>query len=444
MEKGVTQCYWLWMQIPADAAAGVYKANFTFSTAIGKTAAIPVELEVYPFKLEETLPVSYGFYYGGPSNPQPPEDVRRQKIKEQLELMREFGLTAVPVGGPRVIKVDAQNRKVALSFDTLFYELAKEVGMAKSPEQMLMGNQLGMARSIGRALPGSIGAKVDQNPGLELKQPEFKDIYMDGLGQYKKFLTSMNMPVAVEVVDEPREVPNPWNRNLADTIAYADMMKQAGITTFCTPMGDGGGGLDYTVLPEHLDIDSVHAYPGSKGQIEKTRKNGKTLWFYNTGKDRFSWGFYNWKMDSKGRWEWHFNWEGDGDAVGGYPCDEWYNPFVARNGCAASAPYAKYRGAILYRGDFLNICEGVNDYAYICTLQKAIERNLKAGGNAAVAKEAQDFLAALKKAIPDFPHVKGMASEADGALVGMGIEDEAAQKVDEWRAKIAEYLKKLK
>lgn len=117
---------------------------------------------------------------------------------------------------------------------------------------------------------------------------------------------------------------------------------------------------------------------------------------------------------------------------------------MARNGCAASAPYAKYRGAILYRGDFLNICEGVNDYAYICTLQKAIERNLKAGGNAPVAKEAQDFLAALKKAMPEFPHVKGMASEADGALVGMGIEDEAAQKVDEWRAKVADYLKKLK
>ncbi|MBN1809365.1 MAG: hypothetical protein JW909_09885 [Planctomycetes bacterium] len=437
VEKNVTQCFWLWMKIPEDAAPGDYYGLFEFSGAPRMSTVIPVKCTVYPFNLEKKLPVSYGMYYGGRGNPSFPEEVRRQKYKEQLEWMREIGFTAVPVGGPAVTSVDIRARKATLRFDTTFYELAREVGMGQTPDQKLMAVQLGLARSIGRRLPGSIGAKVDQNPGLELKQPEFEEIYMDGLRQYKEFLDRMGMPVAVEIVDEPREVPNPWNRNLADTIAYGDMMHAVGITSFVTPMGDRQSGLDYTVLAEHADIISVHAGQGSKGLVEHTRAKGKTLWFYNTGKDRYSWGFYNWRMESKGRWEWHFNWLGDGGGKGGYPGDEWYNPFVARHGYAPNAPYSKYRGGMLYQDEYLNIAEGINDYAYLMTLEKAIERNQVKGYPIPRTQKAAAFLEALKKAIPEYPRVKGIASEADGALVGMGIEDEAAHMVDQWRSKIA-------
>ena len=113
------------------------------------------------------------------------------------------------------------------------------------------------------------------------------------------------------MADEPREAPNPWNRNLADSIAYGDLMHEAGVTSFITPMGDTESGKDYTVLADHVDIISTHAWKGSAGLIARTHEKGKTLWLYNTGMDRFSWGFYNWRARSEGRWEWHFCWPDD-------------------------------------------------------------------------------------------------------------------------------------
>lgn len=452
VEKGITHCFRLCMKIPEDATAGIYRGAFTFRPGRRKGLSkllwgfrkpVPVELEVYPFTLERTLPVSYGMYYGSRRSPGFPEAVKRAKLKEQLEWMREIGFTAVPVGCPRVTGVDLRSWRVSLRFDETFYELAREVGMAALPEQELMASSLGIGRAIGRRLPGSRGAKVDQDPGLELRQPGFRELCADAYRQYKKFLDRMALPVAVEVVDEPREMPNPWNRNLADTIAYADMLHAAGIRTFVTPMGDKGAGKDYTVMVDHMDVISTHAGAGSKRFMRKTLEKGKTLWLYNTGMDRFSWGFYNWRVGSQGRWEWHFCWS-EGGAVGGYPGQEWYNPFTSLHGFAPNAPYSKYRGGMLFQSCYLDVSEGVTDYAYIYTLEKAIETNERAGRNARAVRSARDFLAALKAVVPEFPKVKGIASEADGALVGMGLEDEARKMCDRWRRQIAVYLKQLR
>ncbi len=90
-------------------------------------------------------------------------------------------------------------------------------------------------------------------------------------------------------------------------MAYGDLLKEAGVTSFITPMGDTESGKDYTALADHVDIISTHAWKGSAGLIARTREKGKTLWLYNTGMDRLSWGFYNWRVGSIGRWEWHFS-----------------------------------------------------------------------------------------------------------------------------------------
>ena len=168
--------------------------------------------------------------------------------------------------------------------------------MGRHPKQYLMGEALGVGRGIGHRLIGEDGGlKIDRNPGLELRQPVFRDYFVNAMRQERDFIRRIGMPVALEVSDEPRENPNPWNRNLADSIAYGDLMREAGVVSFITPMGDTESGKDYTVLADHVDIISTHAWKGSAGLIARTRAKGKTLWLYNTGMDRFSWGFYNWR-----------------------------------------------------------------------------------------------------------------------------------------------------
>lgn len=444
IEAGISQCFWLWLEIPADAPAGQYTGSFSFQPGQGKPTTMPVELEVYPFRLEEVLPVAYGMYYSGWDLLRFPEGVKRRLLREQLEFMRQVGFTSVSVPNPVVVGLKGDGKTVSMRFDTTAFDLAREVGMARHPDQALMGGTLGIGRAIGRRLPGSQGARVDQNPGIELRQPQFRGYFLDAARQYRDFIQKTGLPLAVEIVDEPREFPNPWNRNLADTIAYSDLLHEVkGLRTFVTPMGDTNNGKDYTVLVDHADIISVHAWKGSAKLMEKTQEQKKTLWIYNTGMDRFSWGFYAWRARAAGRWEWHFCFAEDG-AKGGYPGREWYNPFTAQHGLAPLAPFTQYRGAMLYQSRFLDVCEGISDYAYLYTLRKAIEANRAANRNAEVVKEATAFLTALDRVIPATPDVKGIVGEAEGALVGLGIEDEARLKVEAWRRTIAEYLKVLK
>jgi hypothetical protein len=440
MELGVTHCFWLWLHVPHKAAAGRYQAEFTFRPGHGSPVKVPVELEVYPFTLEEVLPVSFGMYYNPRHETGLPADTQRRLIKEQLEFMRQVGFTAVPIGAPVVTGLDRKGG-VRLEFDSTMLELARQVGMGRHPKQYQMGRTLNLGRGVGRQLMNLDGAAIDRDPGIELRQPGFGALFGDALRQYHDWIDKSGLPVAVEIVDEPREVPNPWNRNLADTIAYAKFVHDARLTGFVTPMADIQDAKDYTVLADYSDIISVHAWKRSEGLIARTKKDGHTLWLYNTGMDRFSWGFYNWRVRSEGRWEWHFSWPED-HAKGGYPGREWYNPFTASHGMAPYAPVT-LPGGMLYSSAFLDVCEGINDFAYIYTLERAIERWAKEAKHAETVKAARALLDEVRRAIPPFPAAKGLAEETDAALVGKGLEDDARLRAPEWRARIAAFLKTM-
>ena len=430
-EEGTTWAYWFWLSIPDDARPGTYEGTLTFTPDRGAPTDLAVRLEVYPFALEPILPVSYGMYYGVWDFPEGID--RRRKTLEQHRFMREIGFTATCVGSG-VVRGLSPGGKVRLSFDPMLYEIAREVGMGQHPDQRMMTTSLGMARAIARRL--GLSPAVDRNPGIEFTKPELKGYYQNAIRQLRAFTDRMGLPVAVEVVDEPRETPNPWNRNLEQTCTYADWLREAGSpATFVTPMGDTNQGKDYTGLVDHVDIVSVHATSHSKGMISRTRAQRKTLWFYNTGMDRFSWGFYNWRMGSKGRWEWHWSW-GGGDTEG-YPNPaEWHTPFTGRDGYAVRAPYWEYPGGMLFKSAFLHVAQGTTDYAYLVTLEKVIASSR----NAAAAAKAKEFLSALREAIPEWPDVGGLASADAGALVGTGIDTHVAGRAEEWRREIASHI----
>jgi hypothetical protein len=429
LEKGVTRCFWAWLKVPKTTAPGDYSGNVVL--AVGKdTQNIPVKLKVYPFQLEDNLPLSFGMWYQPLQAPDPAQGKRL--IGEQLAFMREIGFTAVEVGSPNMDGIP----------DRTMMDLAKAAGMGRNPLQFSHVSALGMGRQLGRIRLG-LGATIDQKPGIELDNQSFKGMFIASARKYADFLKQSGFPVAVQTVDEPREMPNPWNRNLAQTCLYGDFLKEAGVSpTWVTPMGDVNGGKDYTSLVDHHDIIATHAGKGSERLMTLTLQKNKTLWLYNTGMDRLSWGFYNWRVGSKGRWEWHFCWIEDWDEKV-YLNDEWYNPFTVFDAAAQRAPYATYPGAMLFKSGFLSCAEGITDSAYLCTLEKALAAAKAKGAKAETVAEAEKFLEALKKFVPFLPGVKGIATPEDGALVGQGLDTPAAAGCENWRRKIAEFLVKL-
>lgn len=441
-ENGITWTYWLWLKIPDDAKAGSYSGTLTFKPEKGGAKSLPIELEVYPFKLEDILPVSYTVDY---VLHQYPEGVDRRKVaKEQLTFMREVGLTAANIESGRVMALKGDNQ-VQMEFDPLLWETAKEVGMGRHPEQKMFSINvcLSFARQIGRLS----GQKPDQHPGDEFKNPHLKDYYQDAVRQYKAYIDKMGLPFAPIIVDEPREMPNPWNRNIDQTIKYADWVKEVGGLTPQIPFTadtNGDPPKDYVPICDHVDIISVHAYEGAKNMIAKAQMPGKTLYFNNTGMDRLSWGFYPWRMNCKGRDEWHWltGMEGSGE---GYPNPlECYTPFLSREGWTVPAPYWEYPGGFLFKSAFLDISEGITDFAYLITLEEALDGAKADSNKAKTIADARAFLDSLKKAIPMYPKVKNMASADAGALVGQGLDTPVAETCDVWRRKIAQFLSALR
>ncbi|MGH7143329.1 MAG: hypothetical protein ACREJ2_04255 [Planctomycetota bacterium] len=448
-EAAITQVFWLWIDLPADAKPGAYTANFTFTPTAGTAMSVPVKFEVYPFHLEQSLPYSFGMYGWVPPMPDLNGEALDKREIADLQWARAIGFTArafdlYTVGG-------VGPHGLRLTFHTHELDLAKQCGFGANPDQLQMCDALGIGRTLGRTLlprhPGEHAAPVDANPGVEFTAPNFKELWYTGARQLKEFLDKQSLPFAVQCVDEPREMPNPWNRNLADTIRYADWLKDVGLKAFCTPMSDGQSGrdgkmLDYTQLVDHLAIVSVHAGKVSERLVAKTLAEHKTLWFYNTGMDRFSWGFFNWRTGSKGRWEWNMCSAGSG-GVHGYPGDEWYNPFTAREGMTELAPLSVNPQGILWQSLFFQVAQGINDTAYLVTLEEAIAANKTAGTNLDTVKQAEEFLAALKKVIPMTPGVQGLSDAGAGALVGQGAQDQSMALAPAWRVKIADFLKVL-
>ena len=439
-EAGLTWAYWLWIHVPADAPAGKYSGTLSFKPEKGGAQTMPIQLEVYPFQLDE-IPVSYGMFYGPWEFPAGFD--RRKLIREQFVFMREIGFTAVTTGLSHVNALKG-NGSVDVTFDPLLVELSKEVGFGKIPGQTQLGAYgVGLAREIARLM--GFRPAVDLNPGIEFtKKEELKGYYQDALRQYKTFVDKMGVQAAVWTVDEPREAPNPWNRNLEQTNIYGDWAHEAGVKTFVTPMSDTSGNLDYSTVVDHHDIIAVHAYEGAKKLIEKSSAPGKTLYFYNTGKDRLSWGFYSWRMNCKGRWEWHWSFS-ETSEVAGYPTpEEWYSPFAGKNCLAQMAPFNEFPGAFLFKSAYFNMADGITDYAYIVTLEKRIAAAQNDAGKSKTVAEASAFLESLRKSIPQFPQVANMSSPDAGALVGAGLNTPVMVLCAPWRRKIAEFLIALK
>jgi hypothetical protein len=438
-EAGLTWAYWFWLKIPADAKAGTYTGTITFKPEKGGAQSMPVKLEVYPFQLED-IPVSYGLWYGPWEFPSGYD--RRKLIREQFVFMHEIGFTATSIGDATITALKGKD-SVEVTFDPLMPELAKEVGMGRIPGQTQLGiYALGMARQIARLL--GLRPAVDLNPGIEFTKPELKGYYQDAVRKYKAFIEKFGMPVVVHPVDEPREVPNPWNRNLEQTNRYSDWAKEVGVTTFVDPMSDSGGGLDYTTLVDHHDIIAVHAFEGARKLIEKTQAAGKTLYLYNTGRDRLSWGFYNWRMGSKGRWEYSWS-NSEGGETTSYPTlEEWYTPFAGKNCLSLRAPYGEFSGGFLFKSAYFDMAEGISDYAYLVTLEKRLAEVGSDNAKSKTVADAREFLGSLKKSIPQFPTIGNMTSADAGALVGSGFNTPAAEMCETWRRKIAEFLIALK
>jgi hypothetical protein len=435
VEAGSTISFYLLLQVPDDAKPGRYQGKFTFAPGRGRPVEVPVEFEVYPFALLDPLPLSMGMWGIGPVPGFLEGEAKVKYLTDRFERLRqEVGFTSIELDPPFITAVDAQKGTATIACDPATYLAAKKAGLGACPEQMLL--IANMYAAAGRALNSVSGESPES--------PQYKKYFTDAMRQFHEFYTKLGVPVLVIAVDEPREVgKEAWHQGFRSTRAHLQMCHQVpGMVAGLTLMGDGSGGH----LVSDCDVVSTHAWEESKKIIRDTLQLNKRLWFFNSGLDRYTWGFYSWKMMCTGCWQWHFYWSQDPAHTGGYPGEEFDNMWTRSReyGYCLPGPYndPRFKGGIIFERPLLEAGEGITDYAYVLTLEKALKQEYR-DEKAKVADEAKKFLVDLRNAIPKFSDIRGLAPGSTGADVGLGMNEYACEHVENWRNTITGFLKKL-
>lgn len=446
LEKGLSRAFWLRFRIPEGTRSGLYKGSVRLE-GDGVKRSLPIKLDVQPFSLEENIPMGIGFWYNHVKSGQfalykrvkGVDDTLKEMQQEQAKFFADFGCNAMSGPTPGIVKLVGSSCEIDL---TVFDEVTrafKKAGMLAHKNHRVFPYILSMGRSLSPKLQNKTGVR-----GIsELDQKGFATALVSAVRQTVEFCEEEEIPVALYTVDEPRENPNPWNRNLKDTIRYLKILKQIkGAPRMVTPMGDMNHGVDYTPMCDHLEILATHPTYHSKRMIKRAMSDPKMeLWLYNAGQDRISNGFYSWRVGATAKFEWHANtWDHSSEDIPYKGRDLHFPTRVAEGiGATVNAPL-KYNGGLLPRERLLTFSQGVNDYRYIHTLQVAVDEARAEGHKKDLVASAEKLFAEIKSVIPVIPKVKGLEKAEDLAEVGTGIGGIEVTKPEEWKRSIASLL----
>jgi len=380
--RGRTTQFWLTAAVPADAAPGDYQGTVSFKPANKPASQMQLSLVVLPFRLLEDPEMNFGWYYGG-SGP---------TLRRELEDLRAHGCTTLTIHEPKIKSLTADGRAVVdFSNWETYRTLCAEIGL----------------RGVKQT---SIGAITDAIRPLGIQElgPGFDVPFVAVLRKYKEWLDARpDFKVVFTIYDEPREsMLNSWNRTFDQTVAYIKLCRQVpGLLLSVNPMGDRGGDKDYSAFADMVDILNTHAWNGSKKLIERTKKAGHTLWVYNNGQARLTWGFSVWRVGARGEWEWMYPGAGSADPYSPIPTGGYENEGESNTG---RFPVYAFRDRIVPTPRYEWCREGTDDYKYLYTLlqkRKGADPEVEA-----LVKEIADTF-------PEFPAM-GLTTGAEAGASG--------------------------
>jgi len=130
-----------------------------------------------------------------------------------------------------------------------------------------------------------------------------------------------------------------------------------------------------------LDIVQPNAaWPINEQTVAPARKAGVELWTYNMGSNRNSYGYYQWKIGSRGRVQWTFDWSETNPV-----------PYFGFGGGAAHCTVDPHLACIPSHQWFVVYREGLTDYRYV----QLLEARIKAQPRSAAAAQARKVLEEL-------------------------------------------------
>ncbi len=364
--------FWVTIKVPDDAKPGVYKGQVTVTSEDKPVATADVTLEVLPFALDEA-PYMIGWHYAWPkSDNKTPDmaDANVELLRTTLKDMREHGCTNVgPLYGFHMPITDDDIAQL----DRFMTEYVK-AGYTKP---------LMFAAPMNLSLSGLTGyGPVDSK--------RFQQKYIEVMRKLHNEMKKFPVPVIFSIGDEftnkglygvefGRKLAKLTYEELPEIVITSDMngyMEVMGMAPYLNiaNFNNGWDGSDNHNKGRQLLND--------KFIEELTSKTDAIPYFVNTGKGRFPFGFFFWKMTKygvRGKVEWFYNLEATGGNQGSMVT-------LVGNQVQPTVFYEQSR-------------EGIDDLRYVSTLEKLIAAAKKSGKAKAEAAAAETYLKKLEASI---------------------------------------------
>jgi hypothetical protein len=378
LKKDFTRQFWIAVNIPKSAAAGSYTGQITLAAGDLKVK-VPIALEVLPFDVPTPdFPMGfYGLYVPG----EYPAEQRQEKQRELFTMMVNAGMTA-PSGGPP-IKLSGfdENGKPQLDFRACdeYFRAAKEAGFGN--EALEYGGPGGVA---GLHDDGTIG-NAGQKWMKQLNKP-FGEVLKVVYGAVKEHADKEGWPrISLSFIDEPR-VLEQAQAQLELLKEYQNSVPWVRTGGYYSVHWDKTDPLNQTIQ----EIFKTMVWSGlnvhSQADLDKAREFGREVYIYNQGRDRFSFGAYQWaemRKGVKGRAQWHTL------ALHGYQ----YFDLDGREPDSAMINWGK--NEIIPMVNFYRSREGAFDFRFACLLTRLAE----AKKESPEGKAALEFLDKVNKDI---------------------------------------------
>lgn len=414
MEAGVPRQFWLIVHVPADAKAGKYAGSVKVEIG-GKTASVPLEAEIYPFRLDSLI--DHGITYAHVTSVY--EDAKR--MEADLLAYSQHGCNSVTPGGAIGYEVKREGGKLVFVFHRLdqLMELMKKVGMT------------GPVPLFDMSIQGAGGGLSYPHMGFvhAFKYTVQSQEYMDDLTELtrqilarakeKGYLPVIMYP-STEISNDPEAAGPKLNSKLIAAIRKAGKVE-------CISSVNRPEDLATAAELDHIMIN--YGVGMTQDAIDGIRKAGAKLWFQNIGQTRYTDGLMMLRCGAVGRRQWVGTWyEGD-------PYNDWDGPetphtmlYPSRLGSLPAVQFEWMRA-------------GMYDLRYFLTLRRLIDQgmNSKDALQAAAQAAKKDYdamLASCPVALPPDAQI-----QPDGLSSSWGFADRGT--FDQYRAKAAEHLTNL-
>lgn len=365
IRKGVSKQFWLTYQVPDDMSPGLYTGTIEINPEHAVSTRLVAELEVLPFRLQRPTQLAIGMTYFSPVQYAATGEADFwRRMRAEFTDMHAHNMTTIQYAGIRMDDYDRVEHALALYRKTGF-------------EQPL-------------TLLESHGAmwRLRRN-GIPWESAEFHTQYVQFVRDFLEQAQRRQWPPVI--INFGDEFTNTAMEKFGADVAR-NLKQIPGIVT----SADANGYKEVELMAPEVDIVAFNqGWEGpegvnrgkellNKGTIDLILNAGATPWLVNIGMDRFSNGYWFWKMirlGVRGKLEWIYR------NYNGMP----FNTFDAQP-LRAHAVYPGPDGTAIPSLDYEWMRMGLDDLAYLHTLEQLVASSRSEPAKDAAVTAAEAFI----------------------------------------------------